>query len=468
MTALHDLPGTRLLALFARRELSPSEYYEHLLAHIQRWEPHLNALYRFDPQRIREQAAAATERWRKGQPKGPLDGLPVTIKELIATAGEPIPLGSAATALQPAPCDAPPAARLREAGAIVLAKTTVPDFGMLSSGLSSFHGVTRNPWNLAMTPGGSSGGSGAAVAAGCVSLAEGSDMGGSVRIPAALCGVVGMKPSLGRIPMDILPTVFDNISHFGPLARNVADAAQFLSVCHGPHERDISSLPDKLDFDGWQRQDLGGLRIALSTDLGFYALDDDVEANCRSAASALVEQGAIVDEVQLPWDRSVVDAWSQNWKVYLAASFAGEWEAHREQMNPQLVDQMEQAKHIGAVELKRLEQVRTQQWYSLCEVFERYDALLCPTMALPAQAAELDDSDYDSDDPQGRYQGFDMTSVFNNISQCPVLSVPSGVTRDGLPTAVQIVGRRFQDLAVLQIGERLEAELGIADARPAI
>ena len=160
MTALHDLPGTRLLALFARRELSPSEYYEHLLAHIQRWEPHLNALYRFDPQRIREQAAAATERWRKGQPKGPLDGLPVTIKELIATAGEPIPLGSAA-ALQPAPCDAPPAARLREAGAIVLAKTTVPDFGMLSSGLSSFHGVTRNPWNLANNTGGSSSGAAA-------------------------------------------------------------------------------------------------------------------------------------------------------------------------------------------------------------------------------------------------------------------------------------------------------------------
>ncbi|RCI70287.1 amidase, partial [Pseudomonas aeruginosa] len=156
MTALHDLPGTRLLALFARRELSPGEYYEHLLAHIQRWEPHLNALYRFDPQRVREQAAAATERWRKGQPKGPLDGLPVTIKELIATAGEPIPLGSAATALQPAPCDAPPAARLREAGAIVLAKTTVPDFGMLSSGLSSFHGVTRNPWNREKNTGASS------------------------------------------------------------------------------------------------------------------------------------------------------------------------------------------------------------------------------------------------------------------------------------------------------------------------
>ncbi|HGM6968552.1 TPA: amidase family protein, partial [Pseudomonas aeruginosa] len=165
MTALHDLSGTRLLALFARRELSPGEYYEHLLAHIQRWEPHLNALYRFDPQRVREQAAAATERWRKGQPKGPLDGLPVTIKELIATAGEPIPLGSAATRLQPAPCDAPPAARLREAGAIVLAKTTVPDFGMLSSGLSSFHGVTRNPWNLANNPGGSSSGAAAAAAA---------------------------------------------------------------------------------------------------------------------------------------------------------------------------------------------------------------------------------------------------------------------------------------------------------------
>ncbi len=182
MTALHDLPGTRLLALFARRELSPGEYYEHLLAHIQRWEPHLNALYRFDPQRVREQAAAATERWRKGQPKGPLDGLPVTIKELIATAGEPIPLGSAATALQPAPCDAPPAARLREAGAIVLAKTTVPDFGMLSSGLSSFHGVTRNPWNLANNTGGSSSGAAAAAAAGYGPLHLGTEHGAQLRI----------------------------------------------------------------------------------------------------------------------------------------------------------------------------------------------------------------------------------------------------------------------------------------------
>ena len=166
MTDLHDLSTTQLLAQFASRTLSPLDYYEHLLAHVGRWEPHIRALYAFDPEQVRLQARAATERWNKGAPNGPLDGIPVTIKELIATQGTPIPLGSAATTLKPALQDAPPAARMREAGAIILAKTTVPDFGMLSSGLSSFHGITRNPWNTACNTGGSSSGAAAAAAAG--------------------------------------------------------------------------------------------------------------------------------------------------------------------------------------------------------------------------------------------------------------------------------------------------------------
>ncbi|VFS88284.1 amidase [Pseudomonas aeruginosa] len=314
MTALHDLPGTRLLALFARRELSPSEYYEHLLAHIQRWEPHLNALYRFDPQRIREQAAAATERWRKGQPKGPLDGLPVTIKELIATAGEPIPLGSAATALQPAPCDAPPAARLREAGAIVLAKTTVPDFGMLSSGLSSFHGVTRNPWNLANNTGGSSSGAAAAAAAGYGPLHLGTDIGGSVRLPAGWCGLVGFKPSLGRIPID--PYYTGRCA--GPMTRCMDDCLLLMRYLAQPDARDATSLPPEV-LD-WSAEPLSvrGLRIGLQLDPGCGLQPDaEIRAAIEAAARLFEEHGAQLRIVEPLMDRSLLDGLNDFWRARL-------------------------------------------------------------------------------------------------------------------------------------------------------
>ncbi|MFO6266635.1 amidase, partial [Pseudomonas aeruginosa] len=314
MTALHDLPGTRLLALFARRELSPSEYYEHLLAHIQRWEPHLNALYRFDPQRIREQAAAATERWRKGQPKGPLDGLPVTIKELIATAGEPIPLGSAATALQPATCDAPPAARLREAGAIVLAKTTVPDFGMLSSGLSSFHGVTRNPWNLANNTGGSSSGAAAAAAAGYGPLHLGTDIGGSVRLPAGWCGLVGFKPSLGRIPID--PYYTGRCA--GPMTRCMDDCLLLMRYLAQPDARDATSLPPEV-LD-WSAEPLSvrGLRVGLQLDPGCGLQPDaEIRAAIEAAARLFEEHGAQLRIVEPLMDRSLLDGLNDFWRARL-------------------------------------------------------------------------------------------------------------------------------------------------------
>ncbi|CDF87078.1 putative amidase [Pseudomonas knackmussii B13] len=184
MTALHDLTAIQLLALYRSRQLSPVEYLDHLLAHIQRWEPHLCALYAFAPERAMKEARASEARWLKGEPCGELDGVPVTIKELIASRGDPIPQGSAAVPLLPATEDAPPTARLREAGAILLAKTTVPDFGMLSSGLSSFHKLTRNPWDLRMNPGGSSAGAAAAAAAGYGPLHVGTDIGGSVGPPA--------------------------------------------------------------------------------------------------------------------------------------------------------------------------------------------------------------------------------------------------------------------------------------------
>lgn len=264
MTDLHNLSTTQLLAQFASRTLSPLDYYEHLLAHIGRWEPHIRALYAFDPEQVRLQARAATERWSKGAPNGPLDGIPVTIKELIATQGTPIPLGSAATTLKPALQDAPPAARMREAGAIILAKTTVPDFGMLSSGLSSFHGITRNPWNTACNTGGSSSGAAAAAAAGYGPLHIGTDIGGSVRLPAAWCGLVGFKPTLGRIPID--PYYTGRCA--GPMTRSVEDTVLLMRHLARPDARDATSLPPLTDDWSDEPVSVNGLKIGLMLEPG--------------------------------------------------------------------------------------------------------------------------------------------------------------------------------------------------------
>src|ERR1700716_4272877 len=202
VTSLHDLSAVDLIAGFRARQFSPSEVLEDVIAHIAVWEPHIKALYAFDPDGARATAKASTERWQKDQPIGRLDGVPTTIKENIATKGVPVPLGAATAKLVPAVADAPPAARLREAGAVIFSKTTMPDYGMLSSGLSSFHPLTRNPWDLSKNPGGSSAGAGAAAAAGYGPLHLGTDIGGSVRLPACWCGLVPLKPSLGGISGD--------------------------------------------------------------------------------------------------------------------------------------------------------------------------------------------------------------------------------------------------------------------------
>src|SRR6478609_9320975 len=199
VTSLHDLSAVDLIAGYRAKQFSPSEVLEDVLAHVAAWEPHLHALYAFDPDGAREAAKASTARWSGGEPSGALDGVPVTIKDNIATRGVPVPLGAASVKLVPAEKDAPPAARLREAGAVIFAKTTMPDYGMLSSGLSSFHALARNPWDLSKNPGGSSAGAGAAAAAGYGPLHLGTDIGGSVRLPAGWCGLVGLMldPGVG-------------------------------------------------------------------------------------------------------------------------------------------------------------------------------------------------------------------------------------------------------------------------------
>src|ERR1700753_1540650 len=264
VTPLHDLGAVDLLAGYRSKQFSPSEVLDDVLTQIEKAEPHIKALYAFDPDGARAAAKASTERWQSGTPSAALDGVPVTIKENIATKGVPVPLGAASNKLVPSPVDAPPAARLREAGAVIFSKTTMPDYGMLSSGLSSFHPLTRNPWNLAKNPGGSSSGAGAGGAAGYGPLHLGTDIGGSVRLPACWCGLVALKPSLGRIPID--PPYVGRVA--GPMTRNVDDAALMMSVLSKPARRAVMSVPATNIH--WKTHDkpLRKVRVGLMLDLG--------------------------------------------------------------------------------------------------------------------------------------------------------------------------------------------------------
>src|SRR4051812_30938859 len=237
--ALHELSAPALVQAYRTRELSPVEVTQSVLGHVELWEPHIRATYLLRPELALQQARASEARWLNGAPLGPIDGVPVTVKENIATQGDPLPLGTAATELKPAAVDAPPAARVRESGGVMIAKTTMPDYGMLSSGLSSFHPLSRNPWDFTKTPGGSSAGAAAAAAAGYGPLHIGTDIGGSLRLPAGWCGIFTLKPSLGRIPID--PPYMGRAA--GPMSRDVESAAWFMQVLTKPDARDSMSVP---------------------------------------------------------------------------------------------------------------------------------------------------------------------------------------------------------------------------------
>ena len=461
-------PAVELVRLIRERSLSPVELMENCLARIEELNPKLNCfcfVFADDALALAREAEKAAA---SGAALGPMHGLPVAIKDVTPTAGKTTTRGSKMYEHWVPEEDALIVRRLARAGAIMVGKTTTPEFAYDSFTESPLWGVTRNPWNTERTPGGSSGGSGAAVASGCVPLAEGTDMGGSVRIPASFCGLVGLKPSLGRIPMDILPTVFDNISHFGPLARSVADAALFMNVTGGPYERDILSLPDTVEFPIPPEADVRGMKLALSPDLGYYAIDDEVEQCLRDTAEGLSESGATVEEVELGWSREINDAWFDQWGVYLDVCFTRNLDKWRDRMDPEVVSLIERGRSLDAVTFKRMEIVRTRQWHRLCDVFERFDTLLCPTMSMPAPRVGQSDSDFQQDRDDGRFHGLDMTCPFNFVGQCPALSVPAGFSREGLPIGVQIVGRRFDDPGVMRVAGALERIRPWAQRRPRI
>lgn len=447
--------ATALAGLIRSGDLSPVEVVAASMERIDEVDPELNAFTAVYRDEATAAAHAAERSVRNGESLSILHGVPVAIKDMTPVAGQRTTYGSRLYADNVSVEDAWIVKALRKSGAIIVGKTTTPEFAHSSFTQSPLFGITRHPKDPSRTPGGSSGGSAVAVATGIVPLAEGTDMGGSVRIPAALCGIVGMKPSLGRIPMDILPSVFDDISHFGPLARTCEDAALFLTATQGPDDCDIQSITAPFRYDRGL-PDPRGLRLALSLDFGFYALDRDVRENTLRAAQALRDAGATVEEVDLGWDTEILAIWMDYWRVFMAAYFEEAYRRGADRLDPAVRRLIEQGQALSAVAYKKREMQRSALWRAFSPLLATYDALLCPTMALAAPPATCTDRDFGTMDEEG-YHGLDMTAPFNLFGQCPAISVSSGVTKEGLPTALQIVGKRFSDAPTLAIAALVES-----------
>jgi aspartyl-tRNA(Asn)/glutamyl-tRNA(Gln) amidotransferase subunit A len=453
VTSLHDLSAVDLIAGYRAKQFSPSEVLEDLLAHIAAWEPHIKALYLFDPDGARASAKTSTERWQKGEPTNPLDGVPVTIKDNIATKGQPVPLGAASVKLVPAAVDAPPVARLREAGAVIFSKTTMPDYGMLSSGLSSFHPLTRNPWDLTKNPGGSSAGAGAAGAAGYGPLHLGTDIGGSVRLPAGWCGLVGLKPSLGRIPID--PPYVGRVA--GPMTRTVDDAALMMSVLSKPDRRDGMSLPP--DTINWKAHDKSPrkLRLGLMLDPGVgQALEKAVREVAVKAAKAFESAGAVVTEVDGILTREMLDGLDNFWRARLWDDLSRLTPAERGKALPYICKWAERAEKLSGVDVIRGFNATMAIRASAAKLFCDLDYVISPVSPVVNFPAEFAAPINDPDRP---FEHVCYTLPWN-MSENPAIALNGGYDSKGFPIGVQIVGRRFDDLGVLGMAKAFEGLRG--------
>jgi aspartyl-tRNA(Asn)/glutamyl-tRNA(Gln) amidotransferase subunit A len=375
--------------------------------------------------------------------------VPCTIKENIATKGTPVPLGTAAMELSPAATDAPPAQRLREAGCVILAKTTMPDYGMLSSGLSSFHELARNPFDLSKNPGGSSAGAGAAGAAGYGPLHVGTDIGGSIRLPAGWCGLVGLKPSFGRVPID--PTYYGRVA--GPMTRTVADAALMMSELSKPDERDPMCLPPQEIAWGELEREPRGLRIGLQLEAGIgLPVEPEVRAAVAKAADAFRKAGAIVELAPPFLTQDMLDGLDDFWRQRAWAEIGSLPRERQDKVLPYIYAWAERGRALTGAQVHRGMSQMLAIRHAGLKAIAPFDYVLSPVSPVPSFPAELASP---LDDPERPFEHIVFT-VAANMSDQPAISVHAGMTASGLPIGLQITGKRFDDLGVLQMARAWE------------
>ncbi|MFD9824155.1 amidase [Streptomyces violascens] len=446
------LTARQLLTGYRARTFSPLDATRAVLARIEAVQPRLNAFVRVDAEPALAQARAATERWHAGEPKGLLDGVPVSVKDLLLQAGGPTLRGSNTTSEKGSwGEDAPAVARLREHGAVLVGKTTTPEFGWKGVTDSPRTGITRNPHDPARTAGGSSGGSAAAVAAGAAPLSLGTDGGGSIRIPASFCGVFGLKPTYGRVPLHPA-SAFGALSHVGPIARDAADAALLLDVISGADWRDPTALePPAHPYAAVLAEDAAtgvkGLRIAYSPSFGGQvAVHAAVAAAVRAAVTRLAELGAYVEEAD-PDFADPVDTFHTLWSAGAARIVDQLNPQQRELLDPGLRQMGVRGARLSALELLAAQTARLELGRRMARFHQRFDVLVTPT--LPITAFEAGREAPASSAPH-RWTGWTPFTYPFNLTQQPAATVPVGTDADGLPIGLQLIAARHQDGVVLR------------------
>jgi aspartyl-tRNA(Asn)/glutamyl-tRNA(Gln) amidotransferase subunit A len=448
------LDAEELLQLYAAKSLTPLQALQAVTERIARQNPEINAFVVMNPEALAA-AHASTERWRNGTPQGALDGVPVTVKDLIDIAGLPTRRGSKLSDPSPAAADAPTVAALRAAGAVIIGKTATTEFGWKSPGDCPLTGITRNPWNTAHTPGGSSSGAAAAAASGFGPPHLGTDAGGSIRIPAAWSGIVGLKPSFGRVPQWPLGA-FGHVAVAGPMARSVRDAALTLNVLARFDPRDPFALPD--DPRDWRdgiEDGVAGMRIAVLADPGFAApVDADGLAALDIARRVLGEAGALVEdvEVRLP-DTSV--SFSRIWGAALCRVVDGIAKDRRHLLDAGLLQVARANENVTALEVLEGEAMRVQAANAMALLHLTYDAVLCP--CVPSCAPPVDKPI--GDPAAALWNDWAPWTFLFNLTRQPAISVPVGVNAAGLPRAVQIAAGLYRDDIVLRAARALERAL---------
>jgi amidase len=466
-TELCFTPATRLVTLIARGTVSPLEVTRAVLVRIAKLNPRLNAFCTVAAEQALDAAKKATAR-RRGAGRGPLHGVPVSIKDLVPTKGIRTTWGSKIYEHHVPTEDALVVSRLKRAGAIVLGKTNTPEFGAGANTFNAVFGVTRNPWNPALTPGGSSGGAAVALATGCGPIAHGTDLGGSLRLPAAFCGVVGFRTSPGLVPVHPAPLAWDPWSVNGPMARTVADTALMLSAIVGSDARAPLSYPvnPRAFLDAVRRPGVKGLRVAWGGDLGVTPVDDEVRAITRAAADVFRRLGARVEDAH-PDFGGLRDIVLASRGASMVARHADRLPRWRDQMQENLVKNIEYGLALTPVQIGAAERLRTELWERVRMFQERYDLILTPTSPVPPFPVEWRSGpEQINGKPMESYIDWAMPTYAFTVVGLPAISVPAGLTRAGLPVGLQIVGRWRDEAGVLRAAAAFETAQPWADLRP--
>lgn len=446
--------ANRLIAAYRRKEISPVEVTQAVLDGIEAFDPAVNAFCVVDAEGAMDAARASEARWLSGEPMGLVDGVPTTIKDIVLAAGWPTLRGSLSTeAKQDWNDDAPVTARLREHGAVLLGKTTTPEFGWKGVTDSPLTGITRNPWNTGLTPGGSSGGAAAACALGLGALHIGTDGGGSIRIPAGFTGIFGLKATFGRIPA-WPASPFGTVAHVGPMTRTVADTALMLNVLAEPDVRDWHALPASgQDYRLGIEDGVRRLRIAYSPDLGYVEVDPEVAKAVAKAASVFADLGAQVEEVPGPFENPA-ECFRVHWYLGATTLLARFTQQQRERMDPGLVEIAKEGAACSIAEYMQAMADRAALGERMGQFHQQWDLLLTPTLPIPAFAAGRESPETETD---ARWRDWTPFTYPFNLTQQPAASVPCGFTAAGAPIGLQIIAGKYAEALVLRAARAFES-----------